>query len=119
MLKKTIIINFCLFILLFFVSDLVFSNFIYKKNVSHRCNKILDNGKFYALQENCNAKMRVISSIKSFKVHIDKYGNRFSGKYRNNLEKSIYFIGDSQTFGLGSDWENTFVGIIESKKKKL
>ena len=32
--------------------------------------------------------------------------------------KNIIFLGDSQTFGVGSNWEDTFVGILEERFQK-
>ena len=114
---KIIFFNFFLIIILFLVGDIIFSNFIYKNNVGHKCYEISDDGKFYKLQKNCYAKMRILSSINSFKVYTNNNGNRFSDSSNNFSNKNIYFIGDSHTFGLGSNWKDTFVGIIESKKK--
>jgi len=115
---KLIFINIILLILLFIFSDFIFSNFIYKTNIDHKCYEFENEGKFYRLQKNCFAKMRLISGISSFNVYTDNNGNRFSGSEKNSSDKNIYFFGDSQTFGLGSEWKNTFVGIIESKKEK-
>ena len=115
---KIILYNIFFFIILFLLSDIFFSNFIYKHNIGHKCYNIHKEGNFYELKKNCIAKMRRLSSIDSFKVYIDKNGNRYSGSNSNNAEKDLFFIGDSHTFGLGSDWQNTFVGMIESKKKK-
>ena len=114
---KIIFFNFFLVIILFLVGDIIFSNFIYKNNVGHKCYEISDDGKFYKLQKNCYAKMRILSSINSFKVYTNNNGNRFSDSNNNFSNKNIYFIGDSHTFGLGSNWKETFVGIIEEKKK--
>ena len=98
---KIIFFNFFLIIILFLVGDIIFSNFIYKNNVGHKCYEISDDGKFYKLQKNCYAKMRILSSINSFKVYTNNNGNRFSDSNNNFYNKNIYFIGDSNTFGFG------------------
>ena len=89
---KLIFINFILLILLFIFSDLIFSNFIYKTNIDHKCYEFENSGKFYRLQKNCFAKMRLISGIDSFKVYTDNNGNRFSGSGKNSSDKNIYFF---------------------------
>ena len=114
---KTIFFNIFFFIFLFIFSDIFFSNFIYKHNIGQKCYNIHSEGKFYELKKNCIAKMRRLSGIDSFKVYVDKYGNRYSGSGYNESNKDLYFIGDSHTFGLGLDWKDTFVGIVESEKK--
>ena len=114
---KIILYNIFFFIILFLLSDIFFSNFIYKLNIGQKCYNIHFEGKFYELKKNCIAKMRRLSGIDSFKVYIDKYGNRYSGSGYNESNKDLYFIGDSHTFGLGLDWKDTFVGIVESEKK--
>jgi len=61
--------------------------------------------------------MRLVSSIDSFKVYTNNSGERYSGKkkVKNNTNDAAYFFGDSFTFGAGSDWNNTFVGMIDNK----
>ena len=49
---KLIFINFTLLVLLFIFSDLIFSNFIYKTKVDHKCYQFENAGKFYRLQKN-------------------------------------------------------------------
>jgi Protein of unknown function (DUF1574). len=63
--------------------------------------------------------MRLIASIDSYKVYTNNFGERYSGKKSRytagSKNKNVFFFGDSQTFGVGSDWENTFVGMVEEK----
>ena len=112
---KIISINFILFLIFYLLSDILFSRFIFKQNVDHKCYEHVFEGKFYKMRENCYANMRLISSIDSFKVYTDNEGLRYSGKKRELKKKSVIFFGDSQTFGVGSDWENTFTGILEKE----
>ena len=97
---KIIFFNFFLIIILFLVGDIIFSNFIYKNNVGHKCYEISDDGKFYKLQKNCYAKMRILSSINSFKVYTDNNGNRFSDSNNNFRYSSIKRDVSSFTYGL-------------------
>ncbi len=115
---KTIFINISLFIFLYLISDFLFSRFYFKQSVDHKCYEHVNNGTFYKMKKNCFANMRLISSIDSFKVYTDKNGYRYSGNERLHKDENIIFLGDSQTFGVGSNWENTFVGMLEKKFKK-
>ena len=112
---KVITINLFLFIIIYLISDVFFSKFIFKQSVDHKCYEHLNQGRFYQMQKNCYSNMRMISSIDSFKVYTDNEGRRFSGKKKNIKNQSIVFLGDSQTFGVGTNWEDTFVGILEKK----
>ena len=88
---KIIFFNFFLGIVLFLLADIIFSNFIYTNNVGHKCYEISHEAKFYELQKNCYAKMRILSSINSFKVYTNNNGNRFSGS-NNNFSTSVKFV---------------------------
>ena len=114
---KIIFINLFVFFLIFLTADLIFSNFVYKRNISHKCYEYDEDGKFYKLQKNCFAQMRLFETLDSFKLYTDKNGNRFSGSVTRSTNKNIYFFGDSIAFGLGVNWENSFAGIVESQKK--
>jgi len=114
---RLILINISIFLVLYVISDLIFSKFIFKQSVDHKCYEHLSDGKFYQMKKNCFSNMRLISSIDSFRVFTDNDGRRFSGKNEKLKDKSIVFLGDSQTFGVGSNWEDTFVGILEKKYK--
>ncbi len=100
---------------LYLFADILFSNFYFKQNVDHKCYEHDVDGKFYKMRKNCFANMRLISSIDPFKVYTDKDGFRYSGKKKPIKDKNIVFLGDSQTFGVGSDWDETFIGILEKK----
>ena len=114
--KKIIFVNIFLFLIFYLIGDIIFSNFVYKYRVGYKCYNYSENNSFYELDKNCFAKMRLVSSIDSYEVYTNNFGERFSGKntYSKN-KKSVFFFGDSQTFGVGSDWKNTFVGILQSK----
>ena len=117
--SKIIIVNIFLFIFLYLISDVIFSRFIFKQSVDHKCYEHTYDGKFYKMKNNCFANMRLISSIDSFKVYTDENGFRYSGKKRLPKDKNVIFLGDSQTFGVGSNWEDTFVGILEKDYKNI
>ena len=115
---KIIAVNIFLFIFLYLISDVIFSRFIFKQSVDHKCYEHIYDGKFYKMKNNCFANMRLISSIDSFKVYTDENGFRYSGK-KLPKDKNVIFLGDSQTFGVGSNWEDTFVGILEERFKNI
>ncbi len=112
---KLVLINLILILILYLISDVIFSRFIFKQSVDHKCYEHVFDGKFYKMRENCFSNMRLISSIDSFKVYTNENSRIYSGKKRELKNKSIIFLGDSQTFGVGSDWEDTFIGILENK----
>ena len=112
---KTFIINFIIFIFLCGITDVIFSKFLFKRSVDNKCYEHIDDGRFYRLRKNCFANMRFVSTIDSYKVFTDDDGIRYSGQKRELRDKSIIFLGDSSTFGLGVKWEDTFTGIIEKK----
>ena len=85
MIIKKITINFILFLLLFAIFDLIFSNFIYKETFSYACYKY--NVGFYALQPNCVAIEKDELTKRNFKVYTDENGHRFLGQKKDNDEK--------------------------------
>lgn len=119
--KKSLLV-FLFTLILFGISDLIFSNFIYKKKINLRydCYEYIDhnlNGKYfldYKLQKNCVAfeKQRTVSP---YKVITDENGYRYSGMERSSIKENIVFLGDSFTYGLSVDYKNSFPGIIENK----
>ena len=110
---KIISINLAILFILYLITDVIFSRFIFKQSVDHKCYEHMYDGTFYKMRKNCYSNMRLISSIDSFKVFTDKNSLRYSGNKRVPNENNIIFLGDSQTFGVGSDWQNTFIGILE------
>lgn len=112
---KTISLNLLLFLIFYLISDVIFSRYIFQQSVDHKCYEHSLEGKFYQMRKNCFSNMRLISSIDSFKVYTNQERERFSGIKKNIRQESIIFLGDSQTFGVGSDWENTFIGMLENE----
>jgi len=112
MIIKKITVNFILFLFLFAIFDLIFSNFIYKETFRYACYKYDIN--FYSLQSNCVAIEKHEPTKRNFKVYTDEKGHRFLGKKKNNdKKKTIIFLGDSHAYGLGLEYEDTFAGKFE------
>jgi len=98
-----------LFFILFFIADVFFSNFILKKDY-FSCYQTSEN--FYFLKSNCKAYERYASS--SYKVITNDFGMRVLGKKINNKnKKNFFFVGDSQVYGIGLEYKDTFVGMLE------
>ena len=113
---RLIIINFLVLIFLFPIFDLIASNFFLKVD-GFACHKI--DKFYYELKKNCDGNYQFKSSFPFNKVYTDAYGlrvgkNRGKEKIRSN---SILLFGDSQTFGVGLDYESTVAGILNKKFK--
>ena len=112
MTKKYILI----YLVFFLVGDIVFSNFIYKKDFKHNCYTYIKD--FFYLTKNCYAKEKWVRNVNSYDVYTDHNGYRFSGKKNtgNLKNKSAIFFGDSFTYGMGLEYKKTFVGIVEKNR---
>ncbi len=109
--------NILIYLIFFLVGDIIFSNFIYKKDFNHNCYTYTKD--FFYLTKNCYAKEKWVRNVNSYDVYTDSNGYRFSGKKEteNLKKKSAIFFGDSFTYGMGLDYKKTFVGMVENKKK--
>ena len=106
-----------IYLILFLVTDLIFSNFIYTKKFKNNC--IINKNNFYYLENNCYFKQKYIKNNPAYDVYTNNLGNRYSKKeYDPNLE-NIFYFGDSFTYGLGLKYEKTYVGIIEKEKNNF
>ena len=113
-----IIIYVSIYLIFFLIADILFSNFIYKKDILNNCYKYLED--FYYLKKNCHAKEKWLRKILSYDVYTDHNGFRFNGKKSNNnsVNKIATFSGGSFTYGMGLDFKKTFVGLVENAKKE-
>ena len=113
-----------IFIYSFFIilGDLIFSNFTNLGKINYNCfqyfNLNHNNEKFhyYNLKNDCIA-MESQRTVSPYKVFIDSNGYRYSGKKRDKSKKKILFAGDSQTYGYGVKYQDSFPGVVENKKK--
>ena len=115
---NTIIIYISVYLVFFLISDILFSNFIYKKDIHNNCYKYTEN--FHYLKKNCHAKEKWLRNSLSYDVYTDHNGFRFSGKKSNNnsVNKIATFSGGSFTYGMGFDHKKAFVGLIENAKEE-
>ena len=113
--KKIIFYLLTVFLLLalYVLLDFVFSNTLLKNENCYDY-KSYKKGYFYYLKKNCETNNRFKRNFPSVKLYTDKLGLRV-GKNppERNKDKNILIFGDSFTFGVGLDYEDTYVGIIE------
>ena len=108
----------------FLVGDLIFSNFIYKKdiNIKYNCfeykNYLFKNNSYhdYYFQKKCTATEKQ-RTVLPYKVFTDDDGYRFSGKKRLLKENNLVFLGDSHTYAMGVNFKDSFTGIVEKNIK--
>ncbi len=111
--KKTL-----LYLGLFLIFDVFYSNIFHKKNIKYSC--IKHTGNFHYLEKNCFATEKYVKQTKSYKVFTDENGFRFSGKKRDLANKAnVIVLGDSFIYGMGLSFEKTFSGILEKKKNNF
>ena len=111
-LKRIIIINFFFFIILFLLLDFLFSNTIFNanKNSCYQIEKF-----FYSLKKNCSGFDKFKSSFPTVKVLTDNEGLRIGKNTKRINQEKVFIFGDSFTFGVGLEYEQTFSGILENK----
>tara|TARA_Y100000590_G_scaffold207639_1_gene235100 strand:+ start:1519 stop:2622 length:1104 start_codon:yes stop_codon:yes gene_type:complete len=115
---KNYIISVFIYLFFFIIGDILFSNFIYKKDFNHNCYNYKKN--FFDLKKNCHAKEKWVRQVKSYDVYTDSNGFRYSGRKNNesNEKKVAVFFGDSFTYGMGLEYKKTFIGLMENRKKE-
>ena len=111
---------FFFFIYIFFIiiGDITYSNLTKDEKIQYDCfhykNVNFNNKAYhdYYLKKNCTATEKQ-RTVLPYKVYTDKDGYRYSGKKRNENKQNVVFLGDSQTYGYGSKFEDTFVGMTD------
>ena len=114
------------FFILFFVysffiilGDILYSNFGNIKDINYNCFKFYNltadkkEYHYYDFKKNCIAT-ESLRTVAPYNVYTDENGYRFSGKPRKEIVKNILFVGDSQTYGYGINYEDSFSGIIQA-----
>ena len=117
--KKSIFIflTFIIIIFLWLLIDLLYSRLIYKE-VSYGCFNYNTTASFYDLKPNCFSKEKIVKTTNAYNVFTDENGYRYSGEKKNKKEKLLVFLGDSFTYGVGLNFNETFVGKISNEKKE-
>tara|TARA_Y100001958_G_C21182811_1_gene512391 strand:- start:222 stop:1325 length:1104 start_codon:yes stop_codon:yes gene_type:complete len=105
-----------IFIFLFgiLVIDFIISNTLLKQNHCVNYQEF-----FYELKKNCKGKYRFKTSFPLAKTYTDKNGLRVKNHSvkKDKDKKNIFMFGDSMTYGVGLEYDKTFVGIIDNKFK--
>ena len=72
---------------------------------------------YYELKKNCIGKYRFKKSFPIVKTITDEMGLRVGENSlpKNKNKKNIFIFGDSFTYGVGIEYEKTYVGLIEKK----
>ena len=111
--SKVIFINLILFLFLFFIGDLIISNYFLKLK-SFTCYKFEE--KYYELRKNCEATDKFKSSFPTVKIFTDKLGLRsYKNSTKDKKKDNVLIFGDSFTFGVGIEYEETFSGLLEKE----
>ena len=112
---KIVLYNFVIFIFLFLIFDFLFSN-LYLNKLNTSCYHIEED--YYELKKNCKGREQFKPSFPTVDINTNEFGHRISDiKNSDQTKKSKVFIfGDSFTYGLGVDYEDSFMGIIEKKQ---
>ena len=92
------------------MADVLISNF-YLKAEKKTCFDIQKD--FYQLKKNCTGTEKTNSILPVVNILTNKFGHRFNGKIKN-FEKKIFFFGDSFTYGLGVNYNDSFVGFVDN-----
>ena len=106
-------------ILIFFVLDVIFSNFIISSLIRGDCflyTKYPANERSYytyELEKNCRA-YETQRTVKTYNVFTDENGYRVPAK-RKIKNNKIVFLGDSYPYGFGVEYEDSIAGILEKK----
>jgi len=108
-------LNIFFLFIFFFLIDFSLSKIFYKKNHCYNF-QYFDNGHYYDLKKNCKSRFRFKSGFPTVNFFTDDYGLRVGdqNKIKQETKKNIFLFGDSFTFGVGLEYEDTFAGILES-----
>lgn len=98
-------------IILILLLDFLSSNYLLNKKNCFSFKKY-----FYSLEQNCTGTYRFKSSFPSNSIYTDDNGLRVRQNYKksnNEKNNNIFVFGDSFTFGVGLEYKNTYIGLLE------
>jgi len=111
--NKFIFPSIILMIFIYFLLDLLITN-IFLKKYDDGCYEIEEY--YYELKKNCSKKDQFKPSFPIVNVYTDEFGMRVGKSHLNKINsENILIFGDSFTFGVGLEYEETFVGILQKK----
>ena len=101
-------------VILILILDFLSSNYLLNKK-----NCFLFEKYFYSLEKNCTGTYRFKSSFPSNNIYTDENGLRVRHNYKkSNSDRNIFIFGDSFTFGVGLEYKDSYVGLLEEKYKE-
>ena len=105
-----------IFIFLFgiLIIDIIFSNTLLKQNHCINYQEF-----FYELKKNCKGKYRFKTSFPLTTTYTDENGLRIKNHsvQKDKEKKNMFMFGDSMTYGVGLEYDQTFAGIIDNEFK--
>ena len=115
--KKYKFISLLIFLILFLIilTDFILSNTFLK---NEHCNQYYEY--YYELKKNCSGRYRFKNSFPLSNIYTDEMGLRV-GKAKIKKDKNknnIFIFGDSFTYGVGLNYEDTYVGLLEKNLKE-
>ena len=116
MIKKLSFYFLSFLLIIFFVLsfDFVLSNTVLKYNHCYKFEEF-----FYELKKNCKGKYRFKKSFPVKLTITDEMGSRIGKKKieKDINKKNIFIFGDSFTYGVGIEFEKTYVGLLTENLK--
>ena len=114
------ILSLSFIIIIYLFIDFLISNTIYKKSDCFNFS-FFENGYYYDLEKNCKSKYRFKSGFPTVDFITNENGLRtsISKKKFSNSKENIFLFGDSFTFGVGLNYEDTYASILENEFKKF
>ena len=114
--KKKLFYFFSFFIVIFFI--LIF-DFVLSNTVLNYKNCFKYEEYYYELKKNCKSSYRFKDSFPIVETITDEMGLRIgkNSPTKKENKKNIFIFGDSFTYGVGLEYDKTFVGLIEKEKK--
>tara|TARA_Y100000817_G_C16821414_1_gene529071 strand:+ start:252 stop:1355 length:1104 start_codon:yes stop_codon:yes gene_type:complete len=117
MFKKRIFyfLTFSFIVLFYFSLDFILSNTLLKNDSCYDY-KTYKKGYFYFLKKNCQTRDRFKKNFPTTSLFTDDFGLRIGkNTIKNTNYRNILIFGDSMTFGVGLEYENTYAGLIDKK----
>lgn len=108
--------SFFLIIFLILIFDFISSNTILNYKSCIKYEKF-----YYELKKNCKGNYRFKKSFPIVETITDNMGLRIgkNSPKKNSEKKNIFIFGDSFTYGVGIDYDKTYVGLLENDNKNF
>ena len=114
--KKAVYINLIIFLFSYFLLDVILSN-TYLNLKKKTCYQIEEF--YYELKKNCKGLDKFKPSFPIVNVFTDEYGLRIGKNQKRSKSDKIFIFGDSFTFGVGLEFDQTYSGILTNEYKNF